>query len=131
MKTSKIILMITVICLFIANAVFAGDTLNYILNKDTTIKAAIITNYRDKKSAIQNNSINAYVERPSVIHITITGNYLKVTVILYDLLGKEVQKLTSVNLPEYSWNLRDNLKGIYLLKVQTDNASYVKKIVLQ
>ncbi len=123
--------MIIVICLFIANAVHAGDTLNYLLNKDTTVKAAIIPNYESKQPAIQNNSINAYVEGPSVVHLSITGNYSKVTILLFNLLGKEVQRLASVNLHEYSWNLSDKLKGIYLLKVQTENSSFVKKIVLQ
>jgi hypothetical protein len=103
-----------------------------ILNFDTTIKAATVPNYlRNNKTVNQTKNINAFVEGSSVIHIEIPANYKKVTAVLYDLLGKEVLKNAILNSPDCFWNIDHNIKGIFLLKLNTENSSFVKKIILK
>jgi hypothetical protein len=102
-----------------------------ISDKDTTIKSVVSSDVKYDEYQVQKKSIEISVEGSSVIHIYVPEYYKKVTAALYDMLGKEVQILTSINSPEYVWNLYKNLKGVYLLKVKSENSVLVKKIILK
>lgn len=123
MKT-RIILIIT-LSFFFQSLIFGGDSIYY-SNDDYKSEAAI-----SKRSEITNNAINVFIDSNSAIHISVGGSYKKATAILFDLLGKETNKITITSSPDYIWNIAKGTKGIYLLKIQTEKTTFVKKVVIQ
>ena len=110
-------------------SIFAGDTINYAVDSTST-KSAIVIKSKEISGTSQNNLISAFMEKPYVIHISVTGNFSNITARVYDLLGKEVQRNNFTKIRNFTWILDNTLKGVYLLKVQTENTSLVKKIIL-
>jgi hypothetical protein len=121
------IVLIVLISIFLQTIVFAGDSINYSNSADYKNENSAIS----KKADVSQNSISVYIDSNSAIHISVGGGYKKATAILYDLLGKETNKVTINNTPEYIWSLTKPAKGIFLLKVQTEKTTFVKKVVLQ
>ena len=129
MKSNKNIWLTAVtLYLFITSAI-AGDSIFYVNVTDTTIsRTASVTKTKEIKN--EKNSINAFIKEPYAVHISVKGTYNNLTARIYDLLGKEVQRCNFTNVQNYIWNIDNKLKGVYLLKLQTENSSLVKKIIL-
>ncbi|MFA5405218.1 MAG: T9SS type A sorting domain-containing protein, partial [Ignavibacteria bacterium] len=57
-----------------------------------------------------------------------------VTLKIYDILGKEVTTLVNENLKtgiyEINWNAANNSSGVYFFKLQTNNFSDIKKMLM-
>lgn len=108
------------------NLMLAGDSIYYSGESEYKTEASSA-----KKSDLAQNTINVFIDSNYAIHISVGGSYKKATAILYDLLGKETNKVILTNSPDYIWTISKGIKGIFLLKVQTEKTTYVKKVVIQ
>lgn len=87
--------------------------------------------------ALNNEEVNLENEvmvfpNPSRGELHINGNYLEgARVIIYDLLGKEIMKVSELKNSENTVNTQVLQSGIYLLKIETTKGSMSKKISIE
>ena len=65
----------------------------------------------------------------NVVNITNSENYLVNQVVIYDVAGKELSTQTFNNESEIQLNVENLASGVYLLHMQTDEGTAVKKLV--
>jgi len=90
----------------------------------------------------QNNNIVTVYPNPFANNITIgyqIANPTKVTLVIYDISGREVKSLVDENANKgyykITWNGRDNAdrfvtNGVYFLKLKTDQENRITKLIL-
>ncbi|MBC2843642.1 BspA family leucine-rich repeat surface protein [Winogradskyella flava] len=84
--------------------------------------------------SIDNNTLNSEITlfpNPANTEVNIQVNSNIDGVSLFDIAGKEVRTIKSINQQSYILNLEDLSKGLYTLQIQTENSVISKKLLIK